>query len=250
MKSSSSRHFWQLVSLSCLLITSLPTAWAQDELVLENGQRRQGEVVGVSGGNVTLKVGPVQSTVPLAQVKSARVALPAELTAAESARASGNTAQALAGLRNVVTRYGGLPIDWVERAYVMLGESQIELGQTEEAGKTFSDFTRLYPDAGGLAAVSMASLDVSKGDFAAAESKLTPLISEAAKVQLAEPAQSAAYGRAFLLMGRVREEDGDFPEALQNYLRTVTVFYADATAVAEARRRAEALINEKNVIAP
>jgi tetratricopeptide (TPR) repeat protein len=141
-------------------------------------------------------------------------------------------------------------VDWVKRAYAMLGEAQLELKQTEEAAKTFDALARIYPDAGNLGSVSVATLEVAKGNFASAGERLAPIIAEAGAVKMADTAKSATYGKAYLLMGRVRESEGRYPEALENYLRTVAVFYADAAAVSEARSRADSLAKEKNVIAP
>ena len=47
--------------------------------------------------------------------------------------------------------------------------------------------------------------------------------------------------RPFYLLGQVKESEGDFTAALQNYLRTTALFYADRTAVAQAQEKADAL---------
>ncbi len=225
-------------------------AVAADVLVLKNGQSREGEVLGVSDGKVTLKVGPAQSAIPLDQIESAIVAPPDELATAQQTKASGNSARALIEVRPIVEKYAGLPAPWVGHAYALLGDSLLELDQVAEAEKVFKRFTELYPDAGDLSAVSIARLDVAKDDFAAAKEKLEPIIAEASGIKSAESTKSATYGRAFLLMGQVKESEGDLQEALSDYLMTVTVFYADAAAVAEAQERATKLVDEKNVIAP
>lgn len=232
------------------MVTAGSLAVAQDVLVLKSGLRREGEVLGVSNGMVTLKVGPAQSGIPLDQIDSAIVAAPPELAAAQQTKAEGNNARALIEVRPIVEKYSGLPVPWVGQAYALLGDSLLELDQVEEAQKIFERFTELYPEAGDLSAVSIARLDVAKDDFASAKSRLEPIIAEASQIKSAESAKSSTYGRAYLLMGRVNESEGNLPEALKNYLMTVTVFYADAAAVAEAQERATTLVDEKNVIAP
>lgn len=245
---SPQRSVRALIFFSMLGAGSL--AVAQDVLVLKTGLRREGEIVGVSDGKVTLKVGPVQSAIPLDQVDSAIKQAPPELAKAQATKAAGNAAGALIEVRPVVEKFSGLPVPWVGQAYALLGDSLLELNQVAEAERIFGRFTELYPEAGDLSAVSIARLDVAKDDFAAAKSKLEPIVEEAATVKSAESAKSATYGRAFLLMGQVRESEGDLPRALEDYLMTVTVFYADAAAVADAQARADALTIQKNVIAP
>jgi hypothetical protein len=58
------------------------------------------------------------------------------------------------------------------------------------------------------------------------------------------------YGQAFYLMGLIHEHEGNLPAALQDYLRTVTLFFEDPATTAKARERADFLINEKNVVVP
>ncbi len=248
LRKSPQRSVGALIFLSMLCAGSL--ACAQDVLVLKTGLRREGEIVGVADGKVTLKVGPVQSAIPLDQVESAIKQAPPELAKAQATKASGNAAGALIEVRPVVANFSGLPVPWVGQAYALLGDSLLELDQMAEAERIFAQFTELYPEAGDLSAVSIARLDVARDDFAAAKTKLEPIVAEAATVKSAESAESSTYGRAYLLMGQVRESEGDLENALQDYLMTVTVFYADAAAVADASARADALANQKNVIAP
>ncbi len=51
-------------------------------------------------------------------------------------------------------------------------------------------------------------------------------------------------------MGVIRESEGNLPEALRDYLSTVTLFYEDQAVVAKARERADILVKEKQVIVP
>jgi tetratricopeptide (TPR) repeat protein len=250
MKASSPRKFARAASTLFILSALALPAISADVLVLKNGQRREGEVVGVSGTNVAIKVGPAQSTIPLAEIASAEIAAPAAFDNASKFMAEGNAARALVEIRPVVEKYRGLPVAWVPQAFAIQGDALVQLNQLDEAEKVFAAFAATYPESTALAAVATARLDVAKGNFDSAREKLAPVVDEASGILLAEPAKSANYGRAFLLMGQVREASGDYSAALQDYLRTVTVFYADASAVAEAQRRADALVAEKNVIAP
>lgn len=229
---------------------ALTTSVFADVIVLKNGQRREGEIVGVTGNNVSIRIGPAQSTVPLADIASVEMDIPAAFTAASRSMQDGNAARALVEIRPVIDQYRGLPLDWARQAFAIQADALVELNQLDEAQRVFEAFEAAYPGGDPLASVSSARLDIARGDFDSAREKLAPVVSEASAVLLAEPSRSAQLGRAFLLMGQVREEAGEYPAAIEDYLRTVTIFYADAAAVAEARTRADALIAQKNVIAP
>jgi hypothetical protein len=55
------------------------------------------------------------------------------------------------------------------------------------------------------------------------------------------PAKALAYSQAFLVSGQLKEEEGNLQGALEDYLRTVTLFYHDPSAVTAAQQKADAL---------
>lgn len=208
-----------------------------------------GEILGVSGGNIKIKIGPVETTIPLAQVTSVTKAAPKAYTDALAVWQSGDAAKTLAALKPVVDTYRGLPTPWAEQASALLGEVYLSLDQLPNAETAFADFQKAYPDAGSLAAVGLSRLAVAKKDFATAKAKLEPIIAESDKVTFADASKSTTYGQAHYLMGQINENAGAYPEALRNYLTTVTLFYEDKAVAAKAQERANVLI-EKKVIVP
>jgi len=221
-----------------------------DVLILKNGQRREGEIVGMSGKNVSMRIGPATSGIPLSEIVSVEAPAPAAFESASAAMKQGNAARALVEIRPVIDKYRGLPIDWARQAFAIQGDALIALGQLDEAQKVFEAFSAAYPEGDTLASISSARLDIAREDFASAKAKVDPVIATAAGIVLPSSAQSALLGRAFLLLGQINEASGDSASALDAYLKTVTIFYADAAALAEAQSRAEALKNQKNVIVP
>ena len=85
----------------------------------------------------------------------------------------------------------------------------------------------------------------SKKDFATAKQKITPIIDEALKVKDVPLTQRYAYSRAFYVSGQVKESEGNLAGSLEDYLRTLTIFYHDPAAVAAAQERADALRKQK-----
>ncbi|MFZ4681912.1 MAG: hypothetical protein ACOYMS_05390 [Terrimicrobiaceae bacterium] len=238
-----------MIALAAVAGATLPLA-AQDVLVQKNNLRSEGQVLGVADGKVKIKIGPAETSIALDQVASVIKAPPAayENALAEWQKGDGN--KTLAVLKPLVETFRGLPTPWAERASALLGEVYLSVDQVPAAEAAFTAFQKAYPGAASLSDIGLARLAVSKKDFAAAKAKLAPIVAEAAKVKMADSGKSATYGQAFYLMGVVRESEGAYPEALQDYLSAVTLFYEDKAVVAKAQERATFLATEKKAIVP
>lgn len=225
-------------------------AHAQDVLILTNGQRREGKIVEVTGGRVNFQAGPATAAIPLDQIASAKMEPPkAFLDAVEQARV-GDTRQALATLKPLVEKFRGLPAAWTERAAAMLATLLLDAGDVPGAEAALAEFQKAYPQSQSLAELSLARLALAKKDLATAEAKARPLAEEARKTLLAPSGKNAQYGQALFVMGRVHEERGSLPEALEHYLLAATIFSEDASTAAQAQARATTLIEEKKVAVP
>ncbi|MEI9893381.1 MAG: hypothetical protein WDN28_05630 [Chthoniobacter sp.] len=82
---------------------------------------------------------------------------------------------------------------------------------------------------------------MARQDYETAKQKLEPITDAALKDKVIAPVNAVAYSQAFLVSGQVKEATGNLPGALEDYLRTVTLFYYDRVAVASAQERADAL---------
>jgi hypothetical protein len=82
---------------------------------------------------------------------------------------------------------------------------------------------------------------VAKKDFATAKGKLEPVLAKAAEDKSVNARSGFGYSQAYLLMGQVQEGEGDLKGALESYLKTVTLFYYDRAAAAQAQQKADAL---------
>ena len=223
---------------------------AQDLVVQKDGQRREGEILGVLDGKLKIKVGPAETGIAMNQVASVTKTAPKEYEEAIKAWQEGNGNKTLGLLKPVVEAFRGLPTEWAERSSALLGDVYLSLGQLAAAESAFAGFTTAYPEATSLSDIGLARLAVSKKDFAAAKAKLLPIVSEADKIVAVPAGKSAAYGQAFYLMGIVHESEGAYPEALRDYLSTVTLFHDDRAVVAKAQECADVLVKEKQVIVP
>jgi len=240
---------WAIFAAVGLAVISTIPASGQDVLVLTNGQRREAKITGIDGDKIKFKAGPVESSLPLAQIQSVTMEAPKEFQQALEKWQAGDAAGTLKILTPLVTTFRKVPAPWAELASALLGEVLIANGDVAGAEKAFADFQAAYPQATGLADLGLALLAIEKGDFTAADAKARPVAEQARKTLLADSAKGAEFGQALYIMGAVEENAGNLPEALDNYLLVTTVFYSDAATADKARQRAEALA-KKNVNVP
>ena len=218
-------------------------AHAQDVVLLQNGTQQAGKVTGASVSGVQITIGAGSSiTLPMAQVKEVRMTPPAEFFAAQKALEAKNYDAALSALQ-IVNKYKGLPAEWAQQATGMLGDVLIEKGDLKGAEAAYREYQKLYPAAQGSIQgdVGMARLAVAKKNFAEAKGKLEPIVAKAIEEKDIPRANGILYSQAFYLMGQVKESEGDFTAALDNYLKTVTIFYQDRSAASLAQEKADAL---------
>lgn len=246
MKASASPHILSI----CLLATAagLAPLAAQDVVVLKDNQRREGQILGIANGQLKIKVGPAETSVPMASVASVTKAAPAAYQNVLTEWQKGDATKTLAVLKPLVDNFMGLPTPWAERSVALLGEVYLSLDQLPNAEAAFAAFQQAYPGAASLSDIGLARLAVAKKDYPTAKAKLEPIVAEAAKVKVAPADKSTQYGQAFYLMGIIKESEGSLPEALQDYLTAVTLFHEDQAVVAKAQERATILAEQKVIV--
>ena len=172
------------------------------------------------------------------------MAPPPEYGLAQQAISQKDTAKAATLIAQVVGKYKGLPIDWAQQATALAGFLALQNGDMAKADSAFTEFKKFYP-AAVEGKIGSAAIAASKKNFAAAKDLIAPIVEEAVKQKDVPIASRFAYSRAFYIAGQVKESENDLPGALEDYLRTTTIFYHDAAAVAAAQERADALRKNK-----
>lgn len=221
-----------------------------DTITLKDGRTQQGEITRVENGSAMLKVGAGEIGIKLASIASVDKAPPKGFTEGMSAYSSGDAAKALGLLKPIATAFVGLPAEWARTAAGALADLYLTLEDYDNAAKAFEAFQSAYGEFGGgvRAEVGRARIAFAQGDFDAARQRIQPVIEEALGVFAPESSVASAYSQAFLLMGRLDEQAGDLQGALVNYLRTVTIYYQDPKAAADAAERAESLQKENTTL--
>jgi tetratricopeptide (TPR) repeat protein len=234
-----------------LIISGGRLAPGQETITLRSGQTQQVTILGVTPSGIKVQMGEGVMVEPFSNISQVTMNPPPEYSAAMAAYESGDLQRALTLADSIVTNYRGLPTDWAQEAMRMLGDVYVTLGQVPRAEAAYKDYQRAYPGAGADDVnVGLASIDVANKDYAAAGAKIQPVLDQALK-QRNPPRQAAALiGRAFYLSGEIKEHTGDLSGALEDYLRTVTIFPEDRVAAAGAQANADALRKEHGATAP
>lgn len=233
----------QLLFLALTLAGLTLTGRAQDVIQLQDNTVINGKILGVNGTSVMIQDARGTAGRPMAQIKAIQMAAPKQWTDALKAITEHKYDDALKSMAELAG-FKGLPVQWAQQMTATFGDIYIEKGDVDKAEAAYKDFQRLYPAAaqpGGPADIGLARLAVAKKDFETAKAKIEPVTAKAMEDK--NPANAAAYGysQAFLVQGQIKEAEGDFAAALENYLRTVGIFYQDRAAVAAAQEKADAL---------
>ena len=247
------RQLLFLLPLSLFFVLSAaPFLRAQTAAITtKDGKTSQVKILSVLGSSVQVQVGAGSVGIPISSIAEVSMPAPPEFVNATTALAAKDYPKALAATKAVLEKYKGLPVDWAQQAASMLGDIYVAMNDFTRAESAYRDFQKIYPGSGSVQAdVGLARIAVSRKDYATAKEKLEPVLAQALKLKDIPPALGPAYSQAFLISGQIKEAAGDAPGALEDYLRTVTIFYHDRLAVSAAQERADALRKERGVSAP
>ena len=252
MKLRSTSTSQQLLFLaSCALLSfgnDAPGQGLPAIVKLKTGATQQGGITGVTAAGVGIQLAAGGSiSIPLSQIASVSMAPPLEYNLAMQAVAARDLPKASAMIGALVAKYKGLPVDWAQQAAALAGFLALQSGDMSRAELAFFDFKKSYPEAP-EGKVGSAAIAESKKDYAAAKDLIAPIIEEALKQKDVPLANRFAFSRAFYISGKVKESEKDLPGALEDYLRTITIFYHDTAAVASAQERADVLRKNKNKV--
>jgi hypothetical protein len=233
-----------------LAFSSLATpgpAQAQDRLYFKDGHTQDGRIASVGAGQVTLAVnttsGAGQMAFDLGLIDHIDSPPPPAWQPGIAAFQARDWDKALGGLRPIVDQYRGLPTDWARQASLALGDVYLEKNQLPQAESAYQAFRAAYPGSDALhLAVAQARLSMARRD----EMKAKAQLEQIRDMGLQHPAQvtradGAVYGQACFQLAQLEERHNEFQAALQDDLRTVTLFYQDGALAARAQQSADAI---------
>jgi tetratricopeptide (TPR) repeat protein len=249
MKLSSRNSIHRLLfgAALCLLVAS--AASFADQITLKDGRTQATKIMGMAGASVLVQVGAGTAGIPLASVAKVTMTPPADFTAGMQAFQSKDYPKAVSSLAFATAKYRGLPADWVQQGMRTIGDAYLAMNDFKNAEAAYVALKKVYPETGLLVNVGLARIDFAKKNYAEARQKLEPIAEKALKEKTVPPDFASAYSETFCLLGQIEEQAGNDSAALENYLRTVTLYYKDSIALNTAQSRADAL-KERHVVVP
>jgi tetratricopeptide (TPR) repeat protein len=220
---------------------------ADDQLIKKDGTKITGQVMGVSGGQVTVSIhspngGIAKVPYYLSDIQSVTMTPPAGMAAAQGAAPTA----VITTLEPLIKQFAGLPTDWVVEAMGQLAQAYDAQGQTDHALELYNQIDSLYPGSKyhleAAAGKAMVSLKQGKIDEALVE--IQPIVDQANKNLVPSPEEGRLYANAFLVYGQVLQAQKKLPQALEAFLTVKTMFYQNPTLVEQADQFAGKLRDE------
>ncbi len=242
---SSSQPIYRAVvwlGMICAFLTL--SARADDQIKRKDGNIINGQVLSVANGQVmvtsrTPSGGTVTLPYYLSDISNITMTPPADFTKASGAPA----ATVITLLEPLVTKFAGLPSDWVVQAMGQLAEAYNTQNQSDKATALYNQIDTLYPGSKyHLQAVAgRAGLLLKQGKIDETLAAIQPVIDEANKDIAPSHADGGMYATAYFVYGQALEAQHKNAEALEAYLTVKTMFYQNPTLANEADQMAQKL---------
>lgn len=232
-------------SLTILAVGFALTARA--DVITTRGITHTGQVVKVVGSVVHIKVGENEFSPQLADIVRVEIPKPEALEKSLAAFRAGKNQDALAGYKGVVERYGGLPLPWIEEAVIKLGDVQVVLKEYAGAKRTYDSFKSLYPKSPYVAVLEakQARILFEQNQPDQARTLIQGILEPLLKREFLTEDQEAGIAEGLILLGDCLAAAGNTEEALDNYLKVVTLFDVNDDRTAEAKYKAGKLLELK-----
>ncbi len=222
---------------------------AQDKIYL---RRVEAPVVGtvekVDEASVLLGLNGGYTTIQRTNIRAVEISKPITLTAGFKAMEEGKIKEAIQILEPIYTKYRGLSEPWIEEISVHLGESYLTAREWGKAKNLFVEFFKFYPSSvfRDLAISGEGKALYSLNQKEDAARLLEGLLVEPEKEISVSDEQNRALGKACVTLGHCYLDAKKNEQALEAFLKTMTLYYLDRDAVAEAQYESALLFGKLN----
>ncbi|MCG3149235.1 MAG: hypothetical protein PCFJNLEI_02695 [Verrucomicrobiae bacterium] len=220
---------------------------AHADIIATRGIIHTGQVVKVVGNGVQIKVGQNEFTTLISDIIRAVVVKPESFDKSLAAFRAGKNQDALTGFKTLVERYGGLPLPWAEESILRLGEVQIALKDFVGAKRTFDSFKTLYPKSSYVAVLDAkyARMLFEQRQPDQARQLIQGILDPLLKREFLTEDQETGIAEGLILLGDCHLAAGNADDALDSYLKVVTLFDISDDHTAEAKYKAGKIFEEK-----
>jgi tetratricopeptide (TPR) repeat protein len=228
---------WGLAALVC---GGLVIAARADEIKKTNGTVVNGQITGISGGQVAVSIASGNTVVYLSDIQSVTMSPPAAFS---QLKESAPPATIVSTLEPLVKEYAGLPADWVLQAMSELADAYDAQGFADKSAAVYTQINTFYPNSPlkKMGVIGQAKLAVQQGKIQDALAAVKPLVDEANQNLAPSADEGRLYAGAFLVYGQALEAQKQYPQALEAYLTVKTMFYQNPALVDQADQFAKKL---------
>ena len=224
-----------------ILAASLVLRSASGDILVTAGTIHTGQVVTASASGVAIKVGENEFTLPLASILRAEITKPDVVEKSLGAFRTGKYSEALTGFKFIAERYTGLALPWIEESVLRLGDTQFALKDYAGAKKAYETCKTYYPDKAPLIESKFAQILFAQGQSEKAQQLVEAVIAPLLKRDYLTDDQESAVADGLILLGDCLVVAGKSDEALDAYLKVVTLFDVDSDRTLEAKYKAAKL---------
>jgi len=227
----------RLIALGTLCGVLLPLGYrVQADTLQTRTGTYNGQVMRVEGGSVFIKMPQGEFAVPIRDLVRLDVPPPAAYEKGIAALKSGNTKEAITLLKPLADRFAGLPIAWAMDSLMQLGEAYLEQKDVSAAQAAFDTLKKFYPNTPQAQAVDVKNARVlyALQKFDDAIKAIKVYLDPQLKKDFLPADQEVPVSEALVLMGDCLAAKGQLNEAMDNYLKVVTLYDYDDARKAEA----------------
>ncbi len=205
-----------------------------------------GQVTHVEGGSVFIKLDQGEFGVLSRDIVRVEVERPAAYESGLAALKAGKPQETVESLKPLVDRMAGLPAPWVIDAILRLGDAYLDMKDTASASMTFDKLKQLYPNSPQVQAVDVKNARVlfSLKKYDEVIKVIKGYLDPQLKKDFLPPDQETTMAEALVLMGDCLLAKEKPYEALDCYLKVVTLYDYDDAREAEARFKAGKVLEQ------
>jgi len=196
-----------------------------------------GQVTHVEKGNIFIKMQQGDFGVPMRDLVRVDLERPTAYDNALTALKTGKPQEAATALKQLVDRLAGLPSAWVIDAMLRLGDAYLEMKDTTAAAAAFERLKQLYPASAQAQVVDVKNARVlfSLKKYDDVMKVVNTYLEPQLKKDFLTPDQETAVAEALVLLGDCLLVKEKTYEALDCYLKVVTLYDYDDAREIEAR---------------
>ena len=227
-----------------IALVSGSTLWA--DVLQTSSDTYSGQVVRVENGSVFIKQDQNEIGLSCRDITRIEIPVPAGYTNGLAALKEGKMKEAVEAFKPLADRFAGLPVSWAVNTLVRLGDAYLALKDVTAAQTVFDMIKKLYPNSSQAQALNVktARLLFTKQNYDEAVTAINAYLVPQLKKDYLSPDQETAVAEALVLLGDCQVATDKPYEALDNYLRVVTLYDYDDMREAEARFKAAQLLEK------